>query len=130
MDPALTVSRVYMYFYMFINVGALVGQIGMSYSEKYVGFWLAYTLPTVVFLVCPVVLWIGRNKYARSPPTGSVLASSLRLWAYAARGKWSWNPVRMYRNFNADGFWDKPKPSNHTPENRPSWMTFDDVWVK
>lgn len=49
-DPVLTVSRVYMvccifasfgyllcslqYFYLFINIGALVGQIGMTYSEK------------------------------------------------------------------------------------------------
>ena len=28
-DPAVTASRVYHYFYMFINIGALVGQIGM-----------------------------------------------------------------------------------------------------
>jgi len=50
-DPSLTTSRIYMvndshlnlvkpltlpsqYFYLFINVGALVGQIGMTYSEK------------------------------------------------------------------------------------------------
>jgi POT family proton-dependent oligopeptide transporter len=33
-DPTLTVSRVYMYFYLFINIGALVGQITMAYSEK------------------------------------------------------------------------------------------------
>lgn len=50
-DPVMTVSRIYMvrvvlirrlhilifcgqYFYLFINVGALVGQIGMAYSEK------------------------------------------------------------------------------------------------
>ena len=28
-DPTFTVSRIYMYFYMTINVGALVGSIGM-----------------------------------------------------------------------------------------------------
>lgn len=33
-DPILTVSRIYMYFYLFTNVGALVGQIGMTYAEK------------------------------------------------------------------------------------------------
>ncbi|KAF8638638.1 hypothetical protein AX17_002063, partial [Amanita inopinata Kibby_2008] len=33
-DPVLTVSRVYMYFYLFINIGALIGQITMAYSEK------------------------------------------------------------------------------------------------
>ncbi|KAJ7804085.1 hypothetical protein B0H14DRAFT_3091897 [Mycena olivaceomarginata] len=33
-DPTLTVSHVYVYFYLFINFGALVGQITMVYSEK------------------------------------------------------------------------------------------------
>ncbi|KDR79530.1 hypothetical protein GALMADRAFT_243632 [Galerina marginata CBS 339.88] len=128
-DPALTVSRIYMYFYLFINIGALVGQIGMTYSEKFVGFYLAYTLPTVAFLLCPIVLFIGRNRYARSPPTGSVLASALRLWRFAARGKWSLNPFKMYRNFSAPGFWENAKPSRQTPESKPAWMTFDDQWV-
>ncbi|KAF8810896.1 hypothetical protein BYT27DRAFT_7336473 [Phlegmacium glaucopus] len=32
-DPTVTVSSV-PYFYLFINFGALVGQIGMNYSEK------------------------------------------------------------------------------------------------
>lgn len=37
-DPTITQSRIYHYFYLFINIGALVGQIGMVYGEKYVGF--------------------------------------------------------------------------------------------
>jgi POT family proton-dependent oligopeptide transporter len=127
-DPAMTISRVYMYFYLFINIGALVGQISMTYSEKFVGFYLAYTLPTVVFLLCPIVLWIGRNRYIRSPPTGSVLATALRLWAFAAKGRWSWNPYRCYKNMTAPDFWEKAKPSNQTGP-KPAWMTFDDRWV-
>src|SRR4051812_29333301 len=30
-DPALTISRIYMYFYLMISIGALAGQIGMVY---------------------------------------------------------------------------------------------------
>ncbi|KAF6760668.1 POT family-domain-containing protein [Ephemerocybe angulata] len=127
-DPTMTVSRVYMYFYLFINIGALVGQISMTYAEKYVGFWLAYTLPTIVFSLCPIVLVIGRSRYVRTPPAGSVLATCLRLWQYAARGKWSWNPVRTYRNMASKSFWEDAKPSRQGAE-KPSWMTFDDVWV-
>ena len=48
MDPAVTTSRVYLYFYLMINIGALTGSIGMVYAEKYVGFWLSYTLPTLM----------------------------------------------------------------------------------
>jgi len=128
-DPTLTVSRVYMYFYLFINIGALVGQIGMTYSEKYVGFWLAYTLPTIVFLLCPIVLYFGRNRYSRSPPTGSVLATAIRLWRFAAKGRWHLNPIKTWRDLNADDFWENAKPSRQGGENRPAWMTFDDQWV-
>jgi POT family proton-dependent oligopeptide transporter len=126
-DPALTISRIYMYFYLFVNIGALVGQIAMTYAEKYVGFWLAYTLPTVVFMMCPFVLFFGRNRYIRSPPTFSVLSTSLRLWRYAAKRKWSWNPVQLWKNFTAPDFWDSAKPSKQAV--KPKWMTFDDNWV-
>uniref|UniRef100_A0A8H7XYY1 Uncharacterized protein n=1 Tax=Psilocybe cubensis TaxID=181762 RepID=A0A8H7XYY1_PSICU len=127
-DPSLTTLRVYMYFYLLINIGALIGQIGMTYAEKFVGFYLSYTLPTAVFLLCPLVLYIGRNKYERSPPTGSVLATAIKLWRHAARGKWSLNPVTTYRNMTAPGFWENAKPSKIVGE-KPAWMNFDDQWV-
>ena len=164
-DPSLTTASIFMvtahlphfnesvncpfqYFYLFVNVGALIGQIGMTYSEKvgfffasdsklyapllffqYVGFWLAYTLPTVLFLLCPFVLFYGRNKYTLPPPTGSVLGSAIRAWRFAARDKWSWNPVKCYKQMSAPGFWDAAKPSKLPPAERPVWMTFDDVWI-
>lgn len=101
----------------------------MTYAEKYVGFWLAYTLPTVVFLLCPLVLWFGRNNYVQLPPTGSVLATAFRLWRHAARGRWSWNPVELIRLMNAPDFWENAKPSKISGEATPAWMTFDDQWV-
>ncbi|KDQ16329.1 hypothetical protein BOTBODRAFT_54116 [Botryobasidium botryosum FD-172 SS1] len=129
-DPGYTVSRIYMYFYFFINIGALVGQISMTYAEKYVGFWLAYTLPTIVFCLCPIILWIGRNRYVRSPPTGSVLAGALRILRFCLRGRLSFNPARTIRNLKADDFWETAKPSSQSIESRPSWMTYDDNWVE
>ncbi|KAF5366603.1 hypothetical protein D9758_008971 [Tetrapyrgos nigripes] len=126
-DPAFTVSRMYLYFYLFINIGSLVGQLTMAYTAKYVGFYLAFTLPTVVFLICPFVMWIGRNNYNRTPPTGSVVATAFRLWTFAAKGRWSANPVRLYKNMRADDFWENAKPSKQ--QERPRWMSFDDQWV-
>lgn len=128
-DPTMTTARIYMYFYFFINVGALVGQIGMTYSEKYVGFWLSYTLPTIVFLLCPLVLLAGRKRYNRSPPQGSVLSKALRLWTFAARGRWSFSPYRTFKNLTASDFWENAKPSKIEASQRPAWMTFDDQWV-
>jgi proton-dependent oligopeptide transporter, POT family len=50
MDPAVTTSRVYLYYYMMVNIGSLLGSISMVYAEKYVGFYLSYLLPT--FMLC------------------------------------------------------------------------------
>ncbi|KIP09372.1 hypothetical protein PHLGIDRAFT_126379 [Phlebiopsis gigantea 11061_1 CR5-6] len=128
-DPGYTTSRIYMYFYLFTNIGALIGQIGMAYSEKYVGYWLSFTLPTILFSLCPLVLWIGRNRYITSPPQGSVLGQAFRVWRQALKGRISFNPWKTWKNMCADDFWDKAKPSQYTDENRPRWMTFDDQWV-
>lgn len=92
-DPTATVSRIFMYFYMMINVGSLCGQIGMVYAEKYVGFWLSFTLPTILFLFCPMIMYACRHKYHTNPPTGDVLSKAVRIWGMAMRGRWSINPV-------------------------------------
>ncbi|KAL4873699.1 hypothetical protein BDV12DRAFT_207511 [Aspergillus spectabilis] len=126
-DPAQTITRIFLYFYFMINVGALIGSISMVYAEKYVGFWLSFLLPTVMFSLCPLVLFIFRHKYDVTPPTGSVVAKAFRLWAYAMKPHWSWNPIKLLRNCREPGFWERVKPSNI--RHKPYWMTFDDRWV-
>lgn len=149
-DPSVTTSRIFLYFYMCINIGSLVGQIGtpsphsraaflapprltsiigMVYCEKYVGFWLSFMLPTVLFIFAPIVLAVCKKHYVLLPPTGSVFAKFFQLWKYAAKGNWSINPVRTYKNLSSPNFWDRAKPSNIPVNERPSWMTFDDAWV-
>jgi len=128
-DPAVTASRIYHYFYLFINIGALAGQLSMAYSELYVGYWLAYFLPTIMLCICPAVMWWGRDKYKRAPPQGSVLGKAMRLFMYANKGRWSLNPVSTFKKLNDGTFWAAVKPSAIEPAYRPSWMTFDDQWV-
>jgi POT family proton-dependent oligopeptide transporter len=128
-DPAVTQSRVYHYFYLFINIGALVGQVGMVYCEKYVGFWLSYLLPTALLCVCPLVMWYCRDKYAVRPPQGSVLGKAVRIFLYAQKGRWHLNPVATYKHLYDGTFWEAVKPSAIEPSRRPTWMTFDDQWV-
>ncbi|KFY44747.1 hypothetical protein V494_01338 [Pseudogymnoascus sp. VKM F-4513 (FW-928)] len=129
-DPSLTASRVYMYFYLFINIGALVGQLCMTYTEKYVGFWLAWLLPTLIYCICPAIMLRARKRYRRTPPQGSVLAKALRIWIYAQKGRWSLNPIQTWRNLHDGLMWESVKPSNIQPHLRPEWMTFDDEWVE
>ncbi|KAJ8131117.1 hypothetical protein O1611_g2510 [Lasiodiplodia mahajangana] len=128
-DPVLTISVIYMRYYFFINVGSLVGQISMVYAEKYVGFYLSFTLPTVLFLFCPLVLITFKNKYVRRPPTGSVIGKFFGLLGLGMKGRWSANPVRLWKNIRDPGFFERVKPSNIPESERPDWMTFDDNWV-
>lgn len=94
-DPAATVARIYLYFYLMVNVGSLVGQLAMVYAERYVGFWLSFLLPTLMFCICPTVLYFCRGKYHLVPPTGSTYTQAFRLWSLAMKGRWSLNPVKM-----------------------------------
>jgi POT family proton-dependent oligopeptide transporter len=93
-DPAMTTQRAFMYFYLCVNIGSIVGQISMVYAERYVGFWLSFLLPTIMFAICPVVLAVFNSRYVHRPVTGSVLEKSLALINYALKGKVSVNPSK------------------------------------
>ncbi|UNI18949.1 hypothetical protein JDV02_005178 [Purpureocillium takamizusanense] len=128
-DPAITIERIYNWFYFCINLGALVGVITMVYAEHYVGFYLSYTLPTVILCLAPLVMWRGRERYVCRGPAGSVLLLAVRTFVLAQAGRWSLNPYRTWKNMNDGTFWEKVKPSKFPRGSRPSWMTFDDAWV-
>lgn len=126
-DPAVTNTRLFLYFYFAINVGSLVGQISMVYVELYVGFWLAFLLPTILFAICPIILAVMKKSYTLSPPTGSVLGKFFTMFGMAMRGKWLtvFNPPKFKREFT----WDVVRPSRIPENERPAWMTYDDEWV-
>ncbi|KKK13937.1 hypothetical protein P175DRAFT_0453555 [Aspergillus ochraceoroseus IBT 24754] len=126
-DRIQTITRIFLYFYLVINVGALIGAIVMVYAEKYVGFWLSFLIPTALFALCPMVLFFCRHKYQVTPPTGSVAAKAFKLWSFALKPCWSWNPITFVKNCRRPGFWEDVKPSR--VEKKPAWMTFDDLWV-
>src|SRR6185437_7138139 len=69
--------------------------------------------------------------YKGTPPAGSVLSKAVRAFMFAAKGRWTLNPVRLVRNFGASDFWDHAKPSHleATGQPKPDWMTYDDHWV-
>ena len=126
-DPAITYSRIYMRYYLLINVGALVGQISMVYAEKYVGFWLSFTLPTILFALCPILMVTFSSKYVKKPPQGDVLVKALRTYGLVLKAQITWNPVRTWKNLEQPDIWDSAKPSKMT--TKPKWVTFDDAWV-
>ncbi|QDS75396.1 hypothetical protein FKW77_002916 [Venturia effusa] len=127
-DPAVTTARVYNWFYLFINVGALIGQISMVYAERYVGFYLSFLLPTLVFCCSLPVMFLCRSWYRRTPPEGSVLGPAVKLMLMGMKGRIHANPVKTYRHLHDGTFWEGVKPSR-LGTSAPHWMTFDDNWV-
>ncbi|KAI1909201.1 peptide transporter ptr2 [Ophidiomyces ophidiicola] len=77
-DPARTIERVYMIFYLCINIGSL-SPIATTSLEKHIGFWAAYLLPAGVFLISFTVAVLGRSQYVVRPPKGSVIPQALRI---------------------------------------------------
>lgn len=127
-DPALTTARVYVWYYLMINLGSLAGQLGMIYAEMNHGYWLAYLLPTLVFFLPVPVLWFGRNYYVSTPPQGSVLSTACKAWGRAIKASWSWNPTTFIRNCKSDHFWDVSRPSM-VQDQSPDWMIYNDRWI-
>jgi len=124
-DPATTTARIYIYFYLLINMGSLTGSLAMVYSEHFVGFWLSYTLPTICYLLCPMILVFFKKHYKLTPPTGSVMGKAFKLIRFAMKKSPKAN------KFKDEGFWERVKPSalRSSGDTLPSWMTFDDAWV-
>ena len=94
LDPALTIQRIYMIFYLCINVGSLSG-IATPYMEKDVGFWSGFLMCLCVFCVGFLVLILGKKFYVVRPPKGSIITDAFKALGLMIK----------YRNMNA------PKPS-------------------
>lgn len=71
-DPEVTAQRLVLAFYGMVNVGAFFG-LATTYAEKDVGYWLAYLLPLIIYLLLPIVLIIINRTLVKKPPSGSQL---------------------------------------------------------
>ncbi|KAK2744655.1 peptide transporter ptr2 [Onygenales sp. PD_40] len=79
-DPSKTIERIYLIFYMCINIGSL-SPIATTSLELHVNFWAAYLLPACMFVVGFVVLIVGKRYYIVRPPRGSVIIHAFKaMW--------------------------------------------------
>jgi POT family proton-dependent oligopeptide transporter len=85
-DPALTIQRIYMVFYMCINIGSL-SAIATTEMELHIGFWAAYLLPFCMFIIGFFVLVAGKKNYIIRPPKGSVIVHAFKALWIAVRSK-------------------------------------------
>ncbi|KAF2760341.1 POT family protein [Pseudovirgaria hyperparasitica] len=121
-DPELTISRISMLYYAFVNMGAFL-PISTVYIEKYVGYWLAFLVPTVVYLLLPLLLAFTYKRTYRRKVDGSELTNFFRVLRMAiARSK-----GKMW----GDQFWENARPSIMPVGMRVrANVTWDDQYVK
>ncbi|KAJ2398592.1 peptide transporter ptr2, partial [Coemansia sp. RSA 2559] len=128
-DRGATIQSIFNWFYWAINVGGL-SAIATSELEHNVDFWPAYLLPTLMFVVCIIVFWAGRNTYVRTPPTGSVLVKAAKCltagFKQSRKSKKSGN-VLMTDEGKKQNWMEYAKPSNMI--DPPASITWNDTFV-
>ncbi|KKY35748.1 putative peptide transporter ptr2-a [Diaporthe ampelina] len=92
-DPATTITRIYMIFYMMINIGSL-SSIATTELEANIGFWAAHLLPFLMFLVGIAVLVAGKSKYKLRPPQGSVISKAFKVMWIAITHKGNYDGAK------------------------------------
>lgn len=111
-DPAVTIQRIYLIFYVCINIGAL-SLLATPYMERDIGFWSAYLLCLCMFVVGFVTLVLGRKIYIVRPPQGSIITDAFKAIGIMIK----------HRNMDA------PKPSYQEEFGRKYNTPWDDLFI-
>ncbi|KAJ1996501.1 peptide transporter ptr2, partial [Coemansia thaxteri] len=115
-DRDATIQSIFNWFYWSINVGSL-SAIATSELEHNVDFWPAFLLPTLMFVVCIFVFWLGRNKYVRKPPTGSIVLQAASCLAAGVRQSRAAKKAGRHAGEEGGMHWmEYAKPSNMVDE--------------
>ena len=120
-DPEVTIQRIMLTFYLLINVGAFFG-LATTYAEKDVGYWLAYLLPGILYLMCPVILFFGYKRTVKKPPQGSALTDVFKVIGCAFR-------KNGFRKLGQKGYLDVAKPSQLIGEGALSPQAPEITWT-
>lgn len=125
-DRRETLERMSLNFYWSINIGSFL-QLATSYCERRVGFWLAYLVPGILYMVMPFVLLFLNNKMVVQPPQGSVLSDTAKVVSVTFKKGW----IGRYKSGE---LWEYAKPSNMIARGQEYFrkrkpITWDDQFV-
>ncbi|TVY44201.1 Peptide transporter, partial [Lachnellula occidentalis] len=120
-DPEHTTERVMLWFYLLINVGGFMN-VPTSYTAKYVGWWLSFGIPLILYLPLPFLLWFLKKKLILHPPGGSDLGHIMRIIGICfKRGGW--------KSIGRGGFFDPARPSVIATSGDPIEVPWNDAFV-
>ncbi|KAF3062147.1 Peptide transporter PTR2 [Daldinia childiae] len=120
-DPEESVNSVMLWFYLLINLGSCFG-IATTYLAKLVGYWSAYLIPTILYLMLPPLLWFLNPRLIKQPPGGSDLGNVFKVLGdiFAHGG---------LKRIGRTGFWEAGKPSVRKAAGSTKVYTYDDQFV-
>jgi len=108
---------------LFINIGAFLG-VATGYSEKYVGWWLAFFLPLLFYLPLLPLLWYLRKRLVFYPPGGSDLGNVFRILGICFK-RGGLRKILTWKK----GFFELAKPSVIAQSGNPINVPWNDAFV-
>ncbi len=100
-----TLERMTLFFYWAVNAGAFLS-LGTSYCAKRVGFWLAYLIPGIVYIIMIPTLMLLSPRLKKETPNGiSILEEAFKVIRYTLKGGW-------IKRIKENQYWEYAKPSN------------------
>lgn len=123
-DPESTTERVMLWFYLLVNIGGFMA-VPTSYTEKYVGWWLSFLLPLLLYVPLPFLLWFMKKRLILYPPGGSDLGNVCRVVGICFK-RGGWRKIFTRKG----GFFDAAKPSNIAQSNHIIQVPWNDQFVE
>ncbi|KAK4211375.1 hypothetical protein QBC37DRAFT_320439 [Rhypophila decipiens] len=120
-DPEDSINSVMLWFYLLINVGAMFG-IPTTYLARLVGYWAAYLIPTIIYLLLPPLLWYLNPRLIKQPAGGSDLGNVFKVLGDALRHG-------GITSIGRKGFWDAAKPSVRRAAGSTKEYGYDDDFI-
>ena len=121
-DPEESINSVMLWFYLLINVGACFG-IPTTYLARIVGYWAAYLIPTILYLLLPPLLWYLNPRLVKQPPGGSDLGNVFRVVGDCITHG-------GLKRIGRSGFWEQGKPSVRAAAGSTKAYPYDDQFVE
>ncbi|KAI9166372.1 putative peptide transporter ptr2 protein [Paramyrothecium foliicola] len=121
-DPEHGTERAMLWFYLLINVGGFM-QVATSYSEKYIGWWLAWLLPLLLYIPLPLLMWFLKKRLVLHKPGGSDLPNVMIALGHCLKGG---GILRIGRK----GFWERAKPSYQAAHGLTVTTRYSDQFVE
>ncbi|EDK36199.2 hypothetical protein PGUG_00297 [Meyerozyma guilliermondii ATCC 6260] len=125
-DREKSLQRVTLYFYWSINIGSFF-QLATSYMERRIGFWFAFFIPIIIYMIVPAVFWYLQSRITVMDPQGSALTNTSRILRVSYRKGW----IKRLKNKT---FWDYAMPSEMEKRGETTYgnnkpITWNDQWV-